>query len=48
MNKRKKIKTRGKISFRNYFQKLEKGDRVAVKREISLQPRFPKRLQGEI
>ena len=37
---------KGKISFSNYFQELKSGDSVAVVREISLQPRFPARLQG--
>ncbi|MCA9487707.1 MAG: 50S ribosomal protein L21e [Nanoarchaeota archaeon] len=47
MAEKKSIRTKGKISFSRYFQKLNEGDSVAVIREISLRPRFPKRLQGK-
>ncbi len=46
MLKRKNIRARGKIKLSEYFQEFNKGDRVAVKRELSVQPKFPKRLQG--
>src|SRR3989338_509217 len=46
MIKRKNIKTRGKIKFSEYFQEFNDGDRVTVKREHSLQPKFPKTIQG--
>jgi len=46
MLKKKKIRTRGKIKLSEYFKKLKKGDRVAVVRELSENPKFPKRLQG--
>ena len=46
MVERKKTRKKGKLQFSKYFQKLEKGDNVAVIREISLRPRFPLRLQG--
>jgi len=46
MSKKKPIRTRGKLQFSRYFQTLKEGDRVAVVMEPSLQPRFPKRLQG--
>ena len=46
MSKRKKIRTRGKLQLSRYFQKLEKGDFVAVVREPSVKSSFPERLQG--
>ena len=46
MLKRKSVREHGKIPFSKYFQKFEKGDRIAVKRELTVQPKFPKRLQG--
>ena len=46
MGKRKSVRTRGKLQFSKYFQKFSKGENVAVIIEDSLQPRFPKRLQG--
>ena len=47
MVRRKNIRERGKVKFSRYFQKLEKGDSVAVVKESAMQPRFPKRLQGK-
>lgn len=46
MADRKKIRTRGKFSFSNYFRKYNDGDIVAVVRERSLRINFPERLQG--
>ena len=46
MLKRKSVREKGKISLSQYFQEFKKGDRVAVKRELSLRPKFPKQLQG--
>lgn len=46
MADRKKIRTRGKFSFSNYFRKFNDGDIVAVVRERSLKINFPERLQG--
>lgn len=46
MIKRKKQRECGKIKFSRYFQNFEKGDRVAVVRELALNPKFPKQLQG--
>lgn len=46
MVRRKKIRTRGKFPLSKYFQELKKGESVAVTRERSLQPSFPKRIQG--
>jgi len=43
---KKKIRTRGKIKFSRYFQKLEEGESVAVVIEPSVKSSFPKRLQG--
>ncbi len=44
--KRKKIREKGKLRLSRIFQKLEKGDKVAVVREISVKAGFPERLQG--
>ena len=46
MVRRKSIRERGKISFSRAFQELNEGDSVSVVRERSMQPRFPKRVQG--
>jgi large subunit ribosomal protein L21e len=46
MVRRKEIRTRGKFSFKRYFQKFQEGDSVAVVKERSLFPNFPERLQG--
>jgi len=46
MVRRKNIRLRGKVSLSKYFQKFEENDSVAVKREISVNASFPKRLQG--
>lgn len=46
MIKRKRLRTRGKINFSNYFQEFKEGDRVAVVRELAVQPKFPKQIQG--
>lgn len=44
--KSKNLREKGKLKLSKYFQELEKGDRVSVEEELSLQPMFPKRLQG--
>ena len=36
----------GKLKLSNYFQNFEKGDRVAVVRELLVQPKFPAKIQG--
>ena len=46
MNKRKKQREHGKIKLSRYFQKFKSGDRVAVVKELALQPKFPKQIQG--
>ncbi|MDP3026110.1 MAG: 50S ribosomal protein L21e [Nanoarchaeota archaeon] len=46
MIKRKTLKSKGKIKLSRYFQDFEKGERVAVIKELALQPRFPQKLQG--
>jgi ribosomal protein L21E len=46
MTNRKAVRTRGKLQLSRYFQEFKKGDRVAVFSERSLNPVFPKRLQG--
>lgn len=40
------MKTHGKISLSNYFQEFKEGERVAVIRELAVQPKFPRQLQG--
>jgi len=46
MIKRKSQREHGKIKLSQYFQEFKKGDRVAVKRELAMNPKFPKQLQG--
>jgi len=46
MIKRKKVRTRGKLSLSRYFQEFKKGDSVAIVREHSQNPTFPHRIQG--
>ena len=46
MIKRKSRREKGKVKFSAYFQSFDKGERVAVKRELSVQPKFPKQIQG--
>jgi len=46
MLKRKSVRERGKVKLSDYFQKFKEGERVAVKRELSVNPKFPKKLQG--
>ena len=46
MVKRKSIRTRGKLKLSSYFQKFEKGERVAVIKERTLTKNFPERIQG--
>jgi large subunit ribosomal protein L21e len=46
MLKRKSVREKGKVNLSLYFQEFSKGDRVAVVRELAVQPKFPKQLQG--
>jgi large subunit ribosomal protein L21e len=46
MIKRKQTRTRGKIKFSRYFQEFKEGDRVTIIRELAVQPKFPKQIQG--
>ena len=46
MIKRKTLKNKGKIKLSRYFQDFEKGERVAVIKELALQPRFQQKIQG--
>ena len=46
MIKRKRQREHGKIKLGQYFQEFKKGDKVAVIRELAIQPKFPKQLQG--
>ncbi|MDO8528960.1 MAG: 50S ribosomal protein L21e [Nanoarchaeota archaeon] len=44
--KKKNIRTKGKLSFSEYFKELKEGDSVAVIKELSVASNFPERLQG--
>ena len=47
MLKRKRIKQRGKLSLKKYFQKFDSGDSVALVMDLTIQgPGFPKRMHG--
>jgi len=46
MLKRKSARERGKTKLSEYFKELKKGERVAIVREHSENPGFPKRIQG--
>jgi len=46
MLKRKNVKKQGKLELSKYFQELSKGEKVAVVREHTLNPSFPKTIQG--
>jgi len=46
MLKRKFIKSKGKVRFSRCFQEFKEGERVAIVREHSFNPAFPKRIQG--
>ena len=46
MIKRKQMRTKGKIKFSRYFQEFKEGDKVTVIRELNLNPKFPKQIQG--
>lgn len=46
MIKRKSSGEHGKIRLSKYFQEFKEGERVAVIREHTLRPKFPKQIQG--
>lgn len=46
MLKRKPTRLKGKLQLSLYFQEFKKGDKVAILREHSLNPSFPKVIQG--
>lgn len=46
MIKRKQIRRKGKIRLSEYFKSLKEGDRVAIVRELSENPKFPHQIQG--
>jgi ribosomal protein L21E len=46
MIKRKQLRSRGKIKFSNYFRDFKEGEYVTVIRELAVQPKFPKQIQG--
>ena len=43
---KKNIREKGKIKLARMFQKLEKGNRVTIERELSRGANFPNRLTG--
>jgi len=47
MLKRKRIRTRGKISMSTFFQQFQEGDRVAIVRSLDLPADVPFRMQGK-
>jgi len=47
MPNQKSIKSRGKISFSQYFQEFKEGDRVAIVKDLSISSSFPDRIQGK-
>lgn len=47
MLKRKRLREKGKTKLSEYFKKINKGDRVALKRNLSYKANFPKRMQGK-
>lgn len=46
MLKRKNVRERGKLGLSKYFQRFNKGEKVAVKRELALKAKFPRSMQG--
>ena len=46
MLNKKRQKEHGKIKLSRYFQDFKEGDRVAVIRELAVQPKFPSKLHG--
>ncbi|MEM3112848.1 MAG: 50S ribosomal protein L21e [Candidatus Pacearchaeota archaeon] len=46
MSKKKSIKERGKVRLSEYFKTLNKGDKIALKKEKSIKAGFPDRFQG--
>ena len=46
MNKVKVIREKGKMKLSRYFQEFKNGDKVAIVRDVALQPMFPTRIQG--
>ncbi len=47
MLKHKKVRERGKLKLSKLFKDLNKGDRVAIVRDLSYTGSFPFRLQGK-
>ena len=47
MVKRKDVRTRGKLQLSKYFQEFEKGDEVAIVRELSVPKNFPEKTIGK-
>jgi len=46
--RKQRVREKGKISLSRYFQKLEKGQKVAIKPNATLPVSVPKRFQGKI
>ncbi len=43
----KRIRERGKLSLAKYFEELKQGDKIALVRNLSFRPDFPRRMQGK-
>lgn len=46
MLKYKAIRSKGKINLARHLQELNKGDRVAVIRDLAVEGNFPRQIQG--
>jgi large subunit ribosomal protein L21e len=44
---KRRIRKKGKISLKRYFQNFEAGERASVIREPSVRASFPERIQGK-
>ena len=46
MTKGKKVRTKGKIKFSDYFKNIDDGSRVAIVRELGISSNVPGRIVG--
>ncbi len=47
MVRRKKLRSRGKLRFSEYFKRLNLGEKVSISKEKSVKASFPERMQGK-
>ena len=47
MAKGKKIRTKGKVKFSEYFKEISDGEKVAIVKELGVASAFPKRMIGK-